>query len=145
MPRRLLRFIRATHRRLDPARPQHVHEFFSRQRFEPGNKDWYPDRIVYKRMSDLRKLGPCNTWLFCDEHPDSINNGCLFDPPDTSTFTDMPASFHNNACGIAFADGHSEIHKWLDGATCPPIRYITWTSVGNTTDLTPEKRDWLKS
>src|SRR5580704_10393774 len=48
------------------------------------------------------------------------------------------ASFHNNACGIAFADGHSEIHKWRDGATCPPVQYITWTSVGASTYNDPD-------
>jgi prepilin-type processing-associated H-X9-DG protein len=26
----------------------------------------------------------------------------------------MPASYHNGAAGFAFADGHSEIHKWKD-------------------------------
>ena len=34
---------------------------------------------------------------------------------------DYPASYHNNAAGIAFADGHSEIHKWLDSRTIPPL------------------------
>ena len=34
---------------------------------------------------------------------------------------DYPASYHNNAAGIAFADGHSEIHKWLDPRTVPPL------------------------
>jgi prepilin-type N-terminal cleavage/methylation domain-containing protein/prepilin-type processing-associated H-X9-DG protein len=112
--------------------------FFVGDGFTPGSKDWYSDRIVYKRMSDLKKLSPCDTWVFVDEHPDSINDGCLFDPPDTSSFTDMPASFHNNACGIAFADGHSEIHRWLDGVTCPPVQYITWTSVGASTYNDPD-------
>jgi len=26
----------------------------------------------------------------------------------------LPASYHNGACGFTFADGHSEIKKWLD-------------------------------
>jgi prepilin-type processing-associated H-X9-DG protein len=33
-----------------------------------------------------------------------------------------PASYHNHAVGIAFADGHSEIRKWLDARTMPPVR-----------------------
>jgi len=33
---------------------------------------------------------------------------------------DCPASCHNNAARIAFADGHLEIHKWLDSRTIPP-------------------------
>ncbi len=31
-------------------------------------------------------------------------------------FIDLPASYHNGACGISFADGHAEVHKWLGGA-----------------------------
>jgi prepilin-type processing-associated H-X9-DG protein len=26
-----------------------------------------------------------------------------------------------NAAGFTFADGHAEIHKWLDPRTCPPL------------------------
>ena len=41
---------------------------------------------------------------------------------------DYPASYHNNAAGFSFADGHAEIHKWVDkngpGGSCrttPPL------------------------
>ncbi|MCL5098014.1 MAG: hypothetical protein M1608_10900 [Candidatus Omnitrophica bacterium] len=37
---------------------------------------------------------------------------------------DVPASYHNGAGGISFADGHAEIHKWLDPRTKPPITGI---------------------
>jgi prepilin-type processing-associated H-X9-DG protein len=36
---------------------------------------------------------------------------------------DYPASFHNGACGFGFADGHAEIHKWLDPRSKPPPKY----------------------
>ena len=26
----------------------------------------------------------------------------------------LPASYHNGASGVTFADGHAEIHKWRD-------------------------------
>ena len=35
------------------------------------------------------------------------------DAPSAARYIDMPASYHNGACGFSFADGHSEIHKWL--------------------------------
>jgi prepilin-type processing-associated H-X9-DG protein len=34
---------------------------------------------------------------------------------------DMPASYHANSGGLSFADGHSELHKWVDPRTMPPI------------------------
>jgi len=36
---------------------------------------------------------------------------------------DFPASYHNGAAGISFADGHAEIKKWIDQRTRPPVRY----------------------
>ena len=41
--------------------------------------------------------------------------------PKAMMLVDYPASYHNNAAGIAFADGHSEIHKWLAPRTIPPL------------------------
>jgi prepilin-type processing-associated H-X9-DG protein len=35
---------------------------------------------------------------------------------------DFPASYHNGAGGLSFADGHAEIRRWLDARTKPPIR-----------------------
>ncbi len=29
--------------------------------------------------------------------------------------------YHNRAAGFSFADGHSEIKKWIDGRTTPPL------------------------
>jgi prepilin-type processing-associated H-X9-DG protein len=64
------------------------------------------------------------TWIFCDENSDSINDGFICPPlsdGDTTTWSDVPASYHNGAAGFAFADGHAEIHKWVDSVTCHPV------------------------
>jgi prepilin-type N-terminal cleavage/methylation domain-containing protein/prepilin-type processing-associated H-X9-DG protein len=55
---------------------------------------------------------PAKTWLVMDEHPDSINDGYFINNPGASAWQDIPASYHNGACGFSFADGHSEIKKW---------------------------------
>ena len=65
------------------------------------------------KASDLLIPGPALTWVYVDEHPDSINDAGCFPSASASTFTDAPASYHNGAAGFAFADGHSEIHRWL--------------------------------
>jgi len=62
----------------------------------------------------------------CDEHPDSINDGFLQANPHTdvapSQWDDLPATYHAGACGFAFADGHSEIHKFKSaGCTILPV------------------------
>ena len=89
----------------------------------------YTTYRAFLKESDLTRPGPSSTWVFVDEHPDGINDG-LFGvrmPPATlwpnvpSPWDDVPASYHNGACGFSFADGHAEIHKWLDGNTKAPI------------------------
>ncbi len=55
---------------------------------------------------------PSKTWLVIDEHPDSINDGYFINNPGGGAWQDIPASYHNGACGFSFADGHSEIKKW---------------------------------
>jgi prepilin-type N-terminal cleavage/methylation domain-containing protein len=65
-----------------------------------------------KKASDLRIPGPAQTWVYMDEHPDSINDAGAFPPNTASNIPDAPATYHNMAAGFAMADGHSEIHKW---------------------------------
>ena len=76
--------------------------------------DGGPWESIYKHIkttSDFLFPGPGETWVYLDEHPDSINDAGFFNPHQTS-WIDQPANYHNAAAGFAFADGHSEIHKW---------------------------------
>jgi len=67
---------------------------------------------------------PAKTWLFLDEHPDSINDGYFINNPLTAPgWQDVPASYHNGACGFSFADGHSEIKKWQSNSSKYPVRF----------------------
>jgi prepilin-type N-terminal cleavage/methylation domain-containing protein/prepilin-type processing-associated H-X9-DG protein len=69
----------------------------------------------YLKQTEVRR--PAKTWLFIDEHPDSINDGYFINNPDVNYWQDIPASYHNGACGFSFADGHSEIKKWRSNAS----------------------------
>ena len=66
---------------------------------------------------------PAKTWLFLDEHPDSINDGYFINNPTASNWQDVPASYHNGACGFSFADGHSEIKKWRSNSSKYPVQF----------------------
>ena len=66
---------------------------------------------------------PSLTFVILDEREDSINDGVFFTSVnDPSEIIDIPASYHNGAAGFAFADGHSEIHKWLSAALRQPVQ-----------------------
>jgi len=103
-----------------------------------GRPTWFgnsPPWRMFLKESDV--VVPSETWVFVDEHPDSINDGffCTDMNPapnlSAATLPDCPASYHNGACGFAFADGHSEIHKWLDSRTRIPVKRIDNFSAGN--------------
>ena len=67
---------------------------------------------IFEKTSDVADPGPSKLWVFLDEHPDSINDGSFFNSQADRRWIDLPANYHNNACGFSFADGHSEIKKW---------------------------------
>lgn len=80
-----------------------------------GNAETGPWGSIYKHYSKYSEFlypGPTDTWVFVDEHPDSINDAGFFNPQTSTQITDTPATYHNGACGFSFADGHAEIHKW---------------------------------
>jgi prepilin-type N-terminal cleavage/methylation domain-containing protein len=93
-----------------------------------------------QKMSDLDSPGPANIFVVLDEQADSLStlNGdatFAFDPGYISTseyWRDLPGSYHNGACCLSFADGHSEIHKWSNmgdngtGKTAYPVLGVTY-------------------
>jgi prepilin-type N-terminal cleavage/methylation domain-containing protein/prepilin-type processing-associated H-X9-DG protein len=70
---------------------------------------------VFRKQSQLVGPRPDMAWVFIDENPNSINDGWFVcDPNNNSLWYDIPASYHNNAGGISYADGHAEIKRWRD-------------------------------
>jgi type II secretory pathway pseudopilin PulG len=75
---------------------------------------------IYQKTTDI--MVPAKTFLFADEHPNSINDAALMvactgaqpgDPDSSAQLIDWPASYHyDGACGFSFADGRAEIHRW---------------------------------
>ena len=104
---------------------------------------WY----TYGKLAHIIRPSPAMLWVITDEHPDSINDAGLAVEcalTDASAkIIDYPASFHANACGIAFADGHSEIHKWRDQRTMPPVQYNNNLSLNVASPNNPDVA-WLQ-
>jgi prepilin-type N-terminal cleavage/methylation domain-containing protein/prepilin-type processing-associated H-X9-DG protein len=75
-----------------------------------GNKNVYS----YYKESSIIVPPPANVWVFIDENPVSINDGSFICEPDIQEWIDCPASYHNGAGGLVFADGHAQIKKWSD-------------------------------
>ncbi|MCL5099436.1 MAG: type II secretion system GspH family protein [Candidatus Omnitrophica bacterium] len=73
------------------------------------------------KLSDITVPSPSQNWVFIDENEDSIDDGWfamdMDDRGRNTIIANYPASYHNGAGGISFADGHAEIHKWVDPRT----------------------------
>jgi prepilin-type N-terminal cleavage/methylation domain-containing protein len=87
-----------------------------------------PGWRTYRSLNSLVDPGPSMTFVFLDEREDSINDGMFVvdmtgypDQPQQIRMVDIPASYHGEAGGLSFADGHSELRKWVDGRTTPRL------------------------
>ena len=93
---------------------------------------WY----VYGKFGDFITPGPARTWVLLDEDANSLNDAGFAVGMKTPEWIDWPGTYHNGACGFAFADGHSEIHKWLEATTKVKKGNVSRLNVSKT------PRDW---
>jgi prepilin-type N-terminal cleavage/methylation domain-containing protein/prepilin-type processing-associated H-X9-DG protein len=88
-----------------------------------NGSSWYTDLIngkyyTYRKQTDIVRPSPTQAFVFLDEHPDAIDDGYFLVVVDQkNVWGNMPANYHNGACGFSFADGHAEIKKWQDPDT----------------------------
>jgi len=92
---------------------------------------------TYGKEADF--VSPAQTWVYIDEHSESINDAGFGhpgpNPPSTVRWVDWPATYHNSAGGLSFADGHAEVHKWKG------IKYSK-TGLPGTTVTAAQRSDW---
>ncbi len=76
--------------------------------------------VQFFKSSDL--VNPANTFVFLDEHPDTINDGFFVNRLDDYQWGNLPGSYHNGGANFSFADGHTEAHRWVVAGTIrPPV------------------------
>jgi prepilin-type processing-associated H-X9-DG protein len=93
----------------------------------PPAQEW----AVYNKEDEIQgSLGPSGTWIFIDVDPDTINSG-VFGSVMTSSNPatwiwkgEVPAKAHDDACSIAFVDGHVEMHRWSYPGLIPNVTYM---------------------
>jgi prepilin-type N-terminal cleavage/methylation domain-containing protein/prepilin-type processing-associated H-X9-DG protein len=113
---------------------------------------WYTAEIknthyTFKKYSEIITPSPSQAFVFLDEHPDGIDDGYFLVFVNRKyLWGNMPANYHNGACGLSFADGHAEIRKWLDPDTLSkkivtnPMgpRDVPWIQVRTSSPIKPE-------
>ncbi len=85
---------------------------------------------IFSKMSLI--TAPTKIFVFLDMREDRVNWSnfmTIMDgyPSNPSAYKlgDLPGMYHNRGCSFSFADGHSEMHRWLDSRTMPPLGKIT--------------------
>ncbi len=71
--------------------------------------------LTYNKFSAVVRPSPSMLFVLLDENPVSLNDAAFAVTMVSCVYQDCPGIQHNQGCGFAFADGHSEIHKWKDG------------------------------
>lgn len=83
---------------------------------------------AFVKSSDFQRASPAGIWVFIDEHEFTIKNGSFqlqgVLGPHGEWPGHWPARRHGGRGALSFADGHGELHRWLDPRTAPPVR--TW-------------------
>lgn len=88
---------------------------------------WLDNNHSHKRGQPWQTFGklsdfmiPATIWVLLDEDEYSINDAGFAIGMASRIRTEMidwPATYHGGSGSFSFADGHSEIHKWLDPRT----------------------------
>jgi prepilin-type processing-associated H-X9-DG protein len=107
-----------------------------------ASSTWAPGKRQFLKTSSIPD--PAYTLVFLDEHPDSINDGVFIEAPFQMQWFDLPGSQHNGGCGVGYADGHGEIHTWVNAGTKATVRY-GFLSAPSITSTTSQDYLWLTS
>jgi len=99
-----------------------------------------PLYLQFFELADIR--APASTFVFLDEQADTINDGFFVNVLEESAWGNLPASYHDGAANLTFADGHQETHRWLVPATVRPVMKTRFPPFAATP---PTDFDWLKA
>jgi prepilin-type N-terminal cleavage/methylation domain-containing protein len=112
---------------------------------DPGEltNQFNPDWRQFFQSSEL--VQPSQTFVFVDEHPDTLNDGFFMNRFHEFKWGNLPGSFHSGSASLTYTDGHAEPHRWAvrgaTGTTRPPLR----GAVGGSFDANPRTDfEWLR-
>ena len=109
---------------------------------DPGvlTNQFNPAYVQFFKLTDFPT--PAHIYVFLEEHPDTINDGFFMNRWDVYTWGNLPASYHNGAANLSFADGHLESHRWIVPDTVRPAR--PGGVGGSFAASPPTDYEWLK-
>ncbi len=83
-----------------------------------SNVDWVNPRYpVRRKTSDIIDPDPSGALVLIDESTKTLEDGYFAIQVDNRVWQNDPSDRHNKGANLTFADGHSEIYKWLEPMT----------------------------
>ena len=80
--------------------------------------DWVnPKYSVRRKTSDIINPDPSGALVFIDESSKTLEDGYFAIQVDNRVWQNDPSDRHSRGANITFADGHSQIYKWLEPLT----------------------------
>ncbi len=99
-----------------------------------------PSYAQFFKLTEIRAAA--NTFVFLDEHPDTLNDGFFMNRLDVDKWGNLPGSHHNRAGNLSFADGHIETHRWAVPDTIRPA--IKGGAGGGFPAVPPTDYQWVR-
>ena len=76
-----------------------------------------PRYPIRKKYSDIIDPSPSGALVFLDESTLTLEDGYFAIKVDARVWQNSPSDRHNHGANFSFADGHSQIYKWLEPKT----------------------------
>ncbi len=80
-----------------------------------------PAYKTFIKTSTLNADGPANRFVFTDVNPANICTPAFGVDMTLASWVHFPSGVHRKRGVLAFADGHTEVHRWLDSRTLPQL------------------------
>ncbi|MCD6339929.1 MAG: type II secretion system protein [Verrucomicrobia bacterium] len=97
-----------------------------------------PGYRVYLKTTDTADMSPSDLFVFMEIHPKSICRPFFGIIMGRSMFYHIPANYHKPSSTVSFADGHTEIHRWVDPRTINPPDNLSWHNHNYSTPDNPD-------
>lgn len=100
---------------------------------------------IFLKDSDLAAGMPSAIWVHMDEHSDSLNDGWFqVTMNDAAPFISLPATRHQNAYNLDFADGHAETYHLRTTVGQMPELQATAFNDFTPLQISASNTDWVK-
>jgi len=72
---------------------------------------------AYSKTTSINRPPPTQAFVFIDESEYTIDDGYFATLVNQDTWQNFPAYRHGGSASLSFADGHSEIKRWIEPST----------------------------